>query len=51
MPDKNWKFSLSDTHERSYRNLYMTAYEACLSETGTRRLTGRTAHPVANLER
>lgn len=34
-PDKNWKFSLSDIHERSYWKRYMTAYEACLSATST----------------
>jgi len=34
-PDKNWKFSLSDIHERRYWALYMTAYEACLSATST----------------
>ena len=35
-PDKNWKFSLSDIHERGYWTQYMTAYEACLSATSTR---------------
>src|SRR5664280_412450 len=35
-PDKNWKFSLSDIHERTYWNQYMRAYEACLSATSTR---------------
>ncbi|MGA2433987.1 MAG: ADP-polyphosphate phosphotransferase [Bryobacteraceae bacterium] len=34
-PDKNWKFSLSDIHERSYWKRYMKAYEACLSATST----------------
>ncbi len=34
-PDKNWKFSLSDIHERSYWNQYVAAYEACLSATST----------------
>ncbi len=34
-PDKNWKFSLSDIHERSYWGDYMRAYEACLSATST----------------
>ena len=34
-PDKNWKFSLSDIHERKYWNDYMKAYEACLSATST----------------
>lgn len=34
-PDKNWKFSLSDIHERKYWTQYMTAYEACLSATST----------------
>ena len=34
-PHKNWKFSLSDIHERKYWKRYMEAYEACLSETST----------------
>ena len=34
-PDKNWKFSLSDIHERKYWQHYMEAYEACLSATST----------------
>ena len=34
-PDKNWKFSLSDVHERKYWNDYRKAYEACLSATST----------------
>jgi PPK2 family polyphosphate:nucleotide phosphotransferase len=34
-PDKNWKFSLSDVHERKYWTHYMKAYEACLSATST----------------
>ena len=35
-PDKNWKFSLSDIHERKYWKQYMTAYEECLNATTTR---------------
>jgi PPK2 family polyphosphate:nucleotide phosphotransferase len=35
-PDKNWKFSLADVHERKYWKRYMQAYEACLSATSTR---------------
>ncbi len=34
-PDKNWKFSLSDVHERGYWKQYMKAYEDCLSATST----------------
>ena len=34
-PDKNWKFSLADIHERKYWKQYMNAYEACLSATST----------------
>jgi len=34
-PDKNWKFSLADIHERNYWAQYMQAYEACLSATST----------------
>jgi PPK2 family polyphosphate:nucleotide phosphotransferase len=35
-PDKNWKFSLDDLHERKYWKQYMDAYEECLSTTSTR---------------
>src|ERR1039458_8746693 len=35
-PEKNWKFSAADIHERNYWNHYMKAYEACLTETSTR---------------
>ena len=35
-PDKNWKFSLADIHERKYWKHYMNAYEACLTATSTR---------------
>ena len=34
-PDKNWKFSLADIHERQYWKHYMQAYEACLTATST----------------
>ena len=34
-PEKNWKFSLADIHERKYWNDYTAAYEACLSATST----------------
>ena len=34
-PIKNWKFSLSDVHERKYWQHYMKAYEACLNATST----------------
>ena len=34
-PDKNWKFSLADVHERKFWPRYMQAYEACLSATST----------------
>ncbi len=34
-PDKNWKFSVADIHERKYWAHYMKAYEACLSATST----------------
>jgi|HubBroStandDraft_5_1064220.scaffolds.fasta_scaffold33977_2 PPK2 family polyphosphate:nucleotide phosphotransferase len=35
-PDKNWKFSLADVHERKYWKKYMKAYEDCLSATSSR---------------
>jgi PPK2 family polyphosphate:nucleotide phosphotransferase len=34
-PDKNWKFSLSDSHERKYWKHYIKAYEDCLNATST----------------
>src|SRR5262249_54219078 len=35
-PEKNWKFNISDVHERTYWKQYKSAYEACLSATSTR---------------
>jgi PPK2 family polyphosphate:nucleotide phosphotransferase len=35
-PDKNWKFSLADIHERKFWKHYMKAYEDCLNATSTR---------------
>ena len=35
-PDKNWKFSLADIHERKYWKQYVNAFEACLNATSTR---------------
>ncbi|HEY5491825.1 MAG TPA: ADP-polyphosphate phosphotransferase [Gemmatimonadaceae bacterium] len=35
-PDKNWKLSLADIHERTFWNQYMKAYEECLRATSTR---------------
>jgi PPK2 family polyphosphate:nucleotide phosphotransferase len=34
-PDKNWKFSLADIHERKYWKHYVNAYEDCLNATST----------------
>jgi PPK2 family polyphosphate:nucleotide phosphotransferase len=34
-PDKNWKFSAADIHERKFWKCYMEAYEECLSATST----------------
>ena len=34
-PDKSWKFSLADIHERKYWKHYIKAYEDCLNETST----------------
>ncbi len=34
-PDKNWKVSSSDNHERKYWKQYMEAYEDCLNATST----------------
>ncbi len=35
-PNKNWKFTVDDLHERKYWKQYMHAYEECLSATSTR---------------
>jgi PPK2 family polyphosphate:nucleotide phosphotransferase len=35
-PDKNWKLSQADTHEREYWEQYVEAYEDCLQETSTK---------------
>jgi PPK2 family polyphosphate:nucleotide phosphotransferase len=35
-PEKNWKFSLADIHERKFWKQYMEAFEECLRETSTR---------------
>ena len=34
-PDKNWKFSLADIHERKFWLHYMQAYQDCLNATST----------------
>jgi PPK2 family polyphosphate:nucleotide phosphotransferase len=34
-PEKNWKFTLADIHERKYWKHYMQSYEDCLSSTST----------------
>ena len=34
-PDKNWKFSVADIHERKYWNKYAEAFEECLNATST----------------
>src|SRR5580693_4034756 len=34
-PEKNWKFSLADIHERKFWTHYMTAFEECISATST----------------
>ncbi len=34
-PDKHWKFSLADIHERAHWDAYMNAYEECLEATST----------------
>jgi PPK2 family polyphosphate:nucleotide phosphotransferase len=36
VPDKNWKLSVADIHERKYWNDYMEVYEDCLNETSTK---------------
>ncbi len=35
-PDKNWKFSLADIHERKYWKEDVTVYEDCLNATNSR---------------
>ncbi|MGB8472703.1 MAG: ADP-polyphosphate phosphotransferase [Candidatus Acidiferrum sp.] len=34
-PDKNWKFSLADIHERKFWKHYTKAYEQCMHATST----------------
>ena len=34
-PDKNWKFSLADIHERTFWKRYMRAFADCLAATST----------------
>jgi PPK2 family polyphosphate:nucleotide phosphotransferase len=34
-PDKNWKFSLADIHERKYWSQYTEAFQDCLNATST----------------
>jgi len=34
-PEKNWKFSAADLHERKYWKDYQAAYESCLNATST----------------
>jgi PPK2 family polyphosphate:nucleotide phosphotransferase len=34
-PEKNWKFSAADIHERKFWRRYMEAYEECLQATST----------------
>ncbi len=34
-PEKNWKFSLADIHERKYWSDYIRAYEECIRATST----------------
>lgn len=36
VPEKNWKLTLADIHEREYWDTYMSAYEKCLTATSTR---------------
>jgi PPK2 family polyphosphate:nucleotide phosphotransferase len=35
-PDKNWKFSMADIHERKYWSSYVEAFEDCLQATSTK---------------
>ncbi|HEY6805671.1 MAG TPA: polyphosphate kinase 2 family protein [Pyrinomonadaceae bacterium] len=35
-PDKNWKFSLTDIHERQHWSQYMEAYEDTIKQTATK---------------
>lgn len=37
-PEKNWKFSLSDIHERNYWKQYQKAYEECLHATSSKQV-------------
>ena len=37
-PEKNWKFSASDVHERKYWRNYMSSFEAAIAAATTRRV-------------
>ena len=45
-PDKNWKFSLADVHEREYWKHYTKAYEACLRPPAPRTRHGTSFPPT-----
>ncbi|MEA9999353.1 polyphosphate kinase 2 family protein [Cryobacterium sp. RTS3] len=36
VPEKNWKLTLADIHERGYWDRYISAYEECLTATSSR---------------
>ena len=36
LPEKNWKFSISDARDRAFWDDYIKAYEDCLSNTNTK---------------
>lgn len=36
LPEKNWKFSISDVQERAFWNDYMKAYEDMFNHTSTK---------------
>ncbi|MCI4657251.1 ADP-polyphosphate phosphotransferase [Cryobacterium zhongshanensis] len=36
VPEKNWKLTLADIHERGHWDRYISAYEECLTATSTR---------------
>ena len=45
-PDKNWKFSMADIHERKYWKDYQKAFEECLEATSTTMRRGTRCRPT-----
>ncbi len=47
-PEKNWKFSEADVHERQYWDDYMNAYEDMIRHTASRMRPGTWCPPITS---